>query len=177
MKNFALNRWFALFHDILWIPIALITAYWVRFNLGSIPDLYWPEISFILCAAVVFQTSSYLYFGLYRGIWRFASIPDLFRILKAVIAGVGLSLLFVFLFSRLSTFPRSILILYPLFLFMGLSTPRLIYRWYKDRHLYFDAKSRKRVLIIGAGRAGEMLVRSMLRENEFAPVGLSLIHI
>jgi len=173
LKNTSLilNRWLALLHDIAWIPIALVMAYWVRFNLGVIPSAYWPGILQIIAVSVAVQVASYWYFGLYRGIWRFASIPDLFRILKAVVAGVSLSLLVVFSFSRLSAFPRSILILYPLFLFMGLSAPRLLYRWYKDRHLYFDAKSRKKVLIVGAGRAGEMLVRSMLRENEFAPVG------
>lgn len=173
MKIFPLliNRWAAFLHDIVWIPIAVLVAFWVRFNLGVIPEYYWQGIYQFLFAALIIQTICYWYFGLYRGIWRFASMPDLFRILKAVVAGVGLSLLFVFLFSRLSAFPRSILILYPLFLFMGLSAPRLLYRWYKDKHMYFDAKSRKRVLIVGAGRAGEMLVRSMLRENEFAPVG------
>ena len=173
MKNlsFLHSRWFALLHDVLWIPVALILAYWVRFNLGAVPDIYWEEIVQIVVVSLFFQTACYWYFGLYRGIWRFASIPDLFRILKAITVGAGLSFLCVFLFTRLSTFPRSILILYPLFLFMGLSAPRLLYRWYKDKHVYLSAERQKRVLIVGAGRAGEMLARSMLRDKELVPVG------
>ena len=156
------NRWLALIHDIIWIPLALLIAFWVRFNLGMIPSEFWPGIYQIIIVSLVVQTASYWYFGLYRGIWRFASVPDIFRILKAVIIGVSLSLLGVFLFSRLSNFPRSILVLYPLFLFLGLSASRLLYRWYKDRDFYFESGEKKHVLIVGAGQAGEMLVRIRL---------------
>jgi len=171
MRSLIINRWTALLHDTAWVPVALLLAYWVRFNLTVIPEYYCQGAFRLLIPALVIQTISYWYFGLYRGIWRFASTSDLFRILKSVIAGVGLSLLFVFLFFRLNSVPRSVLILYPLFLFMGLSAPRLLYRWYKDKRIYFDTKNKKRVLIVGAGRAGEMLVRSLLRENELTPVG------
>ena len=173
MKHFSflINRWFAFAHDILWIPIALVFAYWLRFNLGVIPQYYWQGIYHLFIAALFFQTISYWYFGLYRGIWRFASLPDILQITKAVSVGVGLTFISVFLFYRLQAIPRSILILYPLFLFLGLSGPRLIYRWIKDRHLYLRQPQGKRALIIGAGRAGEMLVREMLRENEYLPIG------
>ena len=146
-------------------------AYWMRFNLGVVPSVYWTGILQIIVVSLFIQTACYWYFGLYRGIWRFASIPDLFRILKAITAGASLSFLCVFLFTRLNVIPRSILILYPLFLFIGLSAPRLLYRWYKDKHVYLNAERQKRVLIVGAGRAGEMLARSMLREKELIPVG------
>ncbi len=169
--SFLINRWFALLHDILWIPVALILAYWVRFNLGAIPDYYWQGIYHLLVAALIIQTASYWYFGLYRGIWRFASIPDILQITKAVILGVSISVLSVFLIYRLQATPRSILVLYPLFLFLGLSGPRLCYRWFKDQHLYLKQPQGKRTLIVGAGQAGEMLVRDMLRTNEYLPIG------
>ena len=156
---------------MMWIPFALILAYWLRFNLGVIPQYYWQGIYHLLIAALIIQTISYWYFGLYRGLWRFASLPDILQITKAVLVGVSITFASVFLFYRLQTIPRSILILYPLFLFLGLSGPRLIYRWIKDRHLYLKPSQGKSALIIGAGRAGEMLVREMLRENEYLPVG------
>ena len=165
------NRWLAFIHDITWVPIAILLAYWLRFNLGAIPNQYWSGLLLILSVSIPIQTFCYWYFGLYKGIWRFASIPDLFRILKAVVAGVSLTLLCVFFFNRLIGLPRSILILYPLLLFTGLSAPRLLYRWFKDRHIYLDTSNTKHVLIVGAGRAGEMLVRDMLRAHEFVPVG------
>jgi len=166
-----IKRWFVVFHDILWIPIALVMAFWVRFNLGVIPEGYVEAIYMVLPIALIIQFFSYWYFGLYRGIWRFASMPDIVRIVKAVLVGGALTMLVVFLLYRLENTPRSILLLYPMFLLIGLSAPRLFYRWYKEKNLYFDAKNKKRVLIVGAGRAGEMLVRSMLREREMVPVG------
>ena len=173
MNNASLtfSRWLAFAHDILWIPIAILLAYWLRFNLGAIPNQYWSGLLLIFFVSIPIQTICYWYFGLYRGIWRFASIPDLFRILKAVIAGVSLTLLCIFLLNRLEGVPRSILVLFPLLLFIGLSAPRLLYRWFKDRHIYLSTSNAKNVLIVGAGRAGEMLVRDMLRVNEYSPVG------
>ncbi len=171
MKNFALNRWLAFIHDILWIPIALILAYWVRFNLAIIPEYYWQGIFRLLGCALIIQTTCYWYFGLYRGIWRFASIPDVLRISKAVLMGVSLTLLSVFVIYRLELVPRSIFVLYPLLLFLGLSAPRFLYRWIKDKHLYLSGSQGKRVLLIGAGQAGEMLVRDMKRRDEYFPIG------
>ena len=165
------NKWTALLHDIAWIPIALFLAYWVRFNLASIPEYYWQGAFRLLTPALVIQTISYWYFGLYRGIWRFASIPDVLQITKAVFFGVGITLLSVFVIYRLEAVPRSILVLYPLFLFLGLSAPRLIYRWIKDQHLYLSQAKGKRVLLVGAGQAGEMLVRDMRRKDEYLPIG------
>ena len=169
--SFLINRWFALLHDILWIPVALLLAFWVRFNLGVIPEYYWQGIYRLLIAGLIVQTICYWYFGLYRGIWRFASIPDILQIMKAVVLGVSITVIGVFLVYRLHAIPRSILILYPLFLFLGLSGPRLFYRWFKDQRLYLSQPKGKRVLIVGAGQAGEMLVRDMLRTNEYLPIG------
>ena len=166
-----LNRWFALLHDIAWIPIALLAAYWIRFNLTTIPEYYWQGVIRLLVSALVIQTICYWYFGLYRGIWRFASIPDVLQITKAVVVGAGITLLSVFIIYRLEAVPRSILVLYPLFLFLGLSAPRLVYRWIKDKHLYLSQSKGKRVLLVGAGQAGEMLVRDMRRKDEYLPIG------
>ena len=52
MTKFSLliNRWLALVHDVVWIPIALLAAYWVRFNLTAIPEFYWEGIYQLLIA-------------------------------------------------------------------------------------------------------------------------------
>lgn len=172
-SSILVKRWIALLHDIAWIPIALITAYWVRFNLTFIPEYYWQAVIRLIATALVIQTICYWYFGLYRGMWRFASIPDVLQITKAVLVGTAITILGVFIFYRLEAVPRSILVLYPLFLFLGLSAPRLVYRWVKDQHLYSSQSQSngKRVLLVGAGQAGEMLVRDMRRNDEYMPVG------
>jgi FlaA1/EpsC-like NDP-sugar epimerase len=113
------------------------------------------------------------YFGLYRGIWRFASIPDLVRIIKAVAAGLVVAATVSFILTRLQNVPRSVFILDGILLVLLLGGPRFVYRWFKDRHLHGAAHASsiyadseiKNALIVGAGKAGEMLVRDLLREQ------------
>ncbi len=102
-------------------------------------------------------------FGLYRGIWRFASLPDILRILKSVIIGTALSMALLFLATRAVGVPRSVPIIYAILLIIFLGGSRLFYRLVKDHHLY--SKPNQRVLIVGAGRVGEMLARDMLRNR------------
>jgi FlaA1/EpsC-like NDP-sugar epimerase len=165
-----LNRWSAFGHDLLWVPLALYLAFWLRFDLGTIPDAYFRGLWTLLVIAVPVQALAFWHFGLYRGIWRFASVPDLIRILKAVWIGVGATFLLHFLLVRLEGVPRSIMLLYPVLLTMGLTGPRLIYRWLKDRRLQLARRDVQRALILGAGRAGELLVRDMLRDRDYQPV-------
>jgi len=170
-KRLFRSRWTALVHDILWVPLALLMAYWLRFNLEAIPQRYWHGVLIIVGIAMPVQCGVFWVFGLYRGMWRFASIPDLLRILKAVILGALLTFLTVFVVQRLSDVPRSILLLYPLCLVLGLSGPRLMYRWIKDRHFHLSEQPAQRALIAGAGRAGEMLVRDLMKHGQYLAVG------
>ena len=153
----------AFVHDLLMVPLAWMTAYWLRFNLQGIPGplLHYAQWDLLLILPV--QVAVFRLFGLYRGVWRFASLPDLARIVKAVLVGLALSMATVFAVTRLQGVPRSVPVLYGLLLVVFLSTPRLIYRWLKDHR--FRLESGKRVLIVGAGQAGEMLVRDFLRGN------------
>jgi FlaA1/EpsC-like NDP-sugar epimerase len=166
------SRFAALTHDLVMIPVAWIGSYWLRFNMESLPDVYWRQSLLLLPIALMVQGASFWYFGLYRGVWRFASIPDLLRILKAVAAGVLVTAAVVFLFNRLEGVPRSVFLLDGILLLLLLGGPRLAYRWLKDRHLY--SGDGKRALIVGAGRAGEMLVRDMLRDasSPYRPAAL-----
>ena len=166
-----LRRWLALAHDAAWVPLALLIAYWLRFNLGAVPDAYRPGLLSLMAVALPVQVAVFYAFGLYRGIWRFASIPDLIRIVKSVAVGAGLTFAGAFLAQRLQGVPRSVFLLYPLLLSLGLSGPRLVYRWWKDRGLNLR-EDRPRALIIGAGRAGELLLRDLLKSRSYRPVGL-----
>lgn len=164
-----LNRWSAFLHDLLWIPTALLLAFWVRLEWAILtPDtllLYGLMVALFLPV----QAATFIYCGLYRGIWRFASLPDLMRILRAVAGGTLTGLGLLWFFGLLDKLPPSILLSYPVFLIMGLTTPRLFYRWFKDHN--FPALNRKRALILGAGRAGELLVRELIKSREYLPVG------
>src|SRR5690348_3558301 len=127
------SRWTVFLHDLLWIPLAVLLAYWIRFNLTAIPSLYFSGMTLIVCMALPFHALTLWVFGCYRGIWRYASIPDLMRIVKAVSLGALATFLGAFLFQRLEGVPRSVLVLYPILLTLGLGGSRLVYRMFKDR--------------------------------------------
>jgi FlaA1/EpsC-like NDP-sugar epimerase len=160
-------------HDLSMVPIAWFGAYWLRFNLEPIPEGFINQALILLPVVWIIQGGMFWYFGLYRGIWRFASIPDLTRIIKAVAAGVVVAATVSFILTRLQSVPRSVFILDGILLVLLLGGPRFLYRWFKDRNLYHwihdssDSASSeiKRTLIVGAGKAAEMLVRDLLREQ------------
>jgi FlaA1/EpsC-like NDP-sugar epimerase len=108
--------------------------------------------------------------GLYRGVWRFASIPDLRRIVLAV----GLSALAVataFLMLRL-TIPRSVLVLNPILLLMFMGGSLFFYRAWKEHRLYHLTQFRgEPVLVLGAGESGVSLLKSLTRSNDWRVVG------
>ncbi len=172
-KHWLRNPSVAFLHDLLMIPVAWFGAYWLRFNLGTIPpEFLGPALSW-LPLVVVAQAGAFIYFQLYRGHWRFASLPDLIRIIKAVIVGAIIVVAAIFITTRLQLIPRSVFPLYCVLLVGLLGFPRMVYRWIKDRRLYIGEG--KRVLIVGAGRAGDMLVRDMFRDagRTLVPVGFA----
>ena len=165
------SRGTAFCHDLLMIPAAWLGALWLRFNLGAIPEEILAQAFRLLPVIVIVQGSVFLYFGLYRGVWRFASVPDLVRIIQAVVVGVALCALAAFLLTGMSDVPRASFPLFAGLLVAFLSGPRLAYRWLRDRTRP-PAHSR-RTLIVGAGAVGEMLVRELRRDpnSGYLPVG------
>ncbi|CAI8737785.1 O-antigen biosynthesis protein WbqV [Methylococcus capsulatus] len=157
-------------HDLLMVPLAWFGAYWLRFNLSEVPEPHLSVAIKWLPLVAVIQGAVFRLFGLYRGIWRFASMPDLLRIAKASASGIVLIVAALFFLERLDAVPRSVIPLYTLLLVLFLSTPRALYRMWKDRSVHL--MNGRRALIVGAGKAGETLVRDLLRSSEsaFAPV-------
>lgn len=156
------SGWTVFVHDLLMVPIAWIAAYWLRFNLDAIPPDYLDQALLLLPVVWGSQAVLFWYFGLYRGLWRFASLQDLARIVNAVLVGVTVGAAASFILTRLDTVPRSVFIIHAVLLMLLLGGPRFLYRSFKDRGA--GGRSGKRTLIVGAGRAGEQLVRELLRD-------------
>lgn len=158
-------------HDLAMVAFAWLGAYWLRFNLAIPPEFELHAALVWLPLVMAIQAVVFWLLGLYRGIWRFASIPDLVRIGKASCIGISVAALALFVFNRLEGVPRSVIPLYALLLPLLLSSPRLLYRIWKDRRAVLSAG--RRALIVGAGKAGEMLARDLLRTHyaQFVPVG------
>ena len=160
------KRLLALGSDILCTILSLLLAYFLRFNF-SVPEEYFPQIFISVPLLVFFRASSFFLFGLYSGVSRYASIDDLLRVIKSVTLGTLLfisSIAFVF---HLHGFPRSVFLIdwFVIMIFLGGS--RFLYRILKEIHITpKHAEARRKVLIIGAGDVGEMILRSIRREKE-----------
>ncbi|HJW45080.1 MAG TPA: nucleoside-diphosphate sugar epimerase/dehydratase [Lysobacter sp.] len=158
-------------HDLMMVWLVWQALHRLRWGIVANPPelpLWSAEIALVLAA----QGLVFWQIGLYRGLWRFASVPDLWNILKASVFGLFAILLGLFLYNRLDMVPRTVLVLYPLALMALLGAPRLLYRAWKDSRI--EAKDRSasvRTLILGAGRAGEALVRDLHRVGTYQPVG------
>jgi FlaA1/EpsC-like NDP-sugar epimerase len=160
------SRTSAFVHDLIMVPLAWLGAYWLRFNLDVPPQPFVDAALAALPVVVPVQAAVFWYFGLYRGVWRFASLPDLMRILKGVATGTALCFVLLFVITRLDNVPRTVPLLFVFLQLLLLAGPRLLYRWQKDRRL--NLSGGQRVLVVGAGSAGEMLVRDMLRDPQHA---------
>jgi len=160
-------------HDILAASLAWLGAYWLRFNL-DMPAEFQAAALTTLVWVVPLQAVAFWHFGLYRGIWRFASLPDLKRILLAVGLAALLIPLVLILFRISTVVPRSVLILDPLLLVVLMGGSRLAYRAWKEHRLasvlHPDSKP---VLVAGAGSAADFLLRELARNpSGFHVVGL-----
>ena len=160
-------------HDILAAICAWLAAYWLRFNLEMPPDFQAAALSTLIWV-VPLQAVVFWRFGLYRGIWRFASLPDLKRILLAVGLAALLIPLVLVLFRVSAVVPRSVLILDPLLLVVLMGGSRLAYRAWKEHCLASMLHPDSRpVLVAGAGTAADFLLRELARNPAgFHVVGL-----
>jgi FlaA1/EpsC-like NDP-sugar epimerase len=159
-------------HDLLVAIVVWFFAYWIRFNF-DIPATFVSTMWLNLLWVLPVQTSCFLVFGLYQGVWRFASIPDLKRILKAI--GVG-GLLVASAYLMLKPFgviPRSVLLLNPILLLLAMGASRFAYRAWKEHHQYGALIGLgKPVIVLGAGEAAVALVKDLARSETWQVVGL-----
>lgn len=158
-------------HDLVMVWLAWVVVNSVRHALsGGASPIGWfaPEAGIVLAL----QGGIFIWTGLYKGLWRFASLPDLWNILRAAVAGALVAALALFLYNRLATVPRSVLLIYPLVLSALLGLPRMAWRYWKDSRLdLFQSRPSRRVLILGASSAGEALARDLKRDPSFRVVG------
>jgi O-antigen biosynthesis protein WbqV len=158
---------FAFAHDTVMAALSLALSLYLRMGadfVGYHPRLIAGYIaSFTLIAAAVFLLT-----GLYRGIWRYASLPDLFNIARAVTLTVLVFLPVMFVLTRLEALPRSTLLIDWFVLVALLGGPRLAYRLFKDRgldHMLERAKHRSiPVLLISAKDGADAFIRAMTRD-------------
>jgi FlaA1/EpsC-like NDP-sugar epimerase len=161
-------------HDFCMVAVASFVVAWLiestsaltfSSNLTSLMGL---SVVLMLQGSVLWAT------GLYKGLWRFASFPDLWNIARASAFGTVaiVAVLALVQGAAISKWMPTVLI-YPVLLFVLLGLPRMCYRFWKDSQTVASTSGKgfKRVLIIGAGRSGAMLERELRRRGGFDVIG------
>jgi FlaA1/EpsC-like NDP-sugar epimerase len=167
---FSIRTLLAILHDLLAISLSWILAYWLRFNL-ELPEPYDAQAVASLLWVVPLYAALFFISGLYRGIWRFASLPDLKRIILAVAAGALAVPAMLFMLKLVV--PRSVLVTSPLLLVIMMGGSRLAYRAWKERRLGVKfMNDREPVVVLGASDAAAALVRDLARSTQWQVVGL-----
>ncbi|MDG4721361.1 MULTISPECIES: polysaccharide biosynthesis protein [Thalassospira] len=177
MSRFIQRSHITFVHDIFMAAVSFPLALYMRVGEGiqfyDLNSIMLSSLAFMLIAA-----ASFWYFGLYRGIWRYASLNDLSTIAKAVTAAVAILFLVLFLTTRLDWLPRSAPLIQWFLLMALLGGPRLIYRVAKDkstaRAFARQGTTRLPVLLIGAGDEAETFIRETQRSADtvFKVIGI-----
>ena len=168
--KYGLPRLAVIVHDLAMVWVCWQGLHYIRYALQPTPLPLEPLSSTVLIVMVAQGLVSWRV-GLYRGLWRFASVPDLVNIFKASILGLLAAVVGLFFYSRLDLVSRAALLLYPFVLTLLLGIPRLLFRAWKDQSTLRKEEGAERVLILGAGQAGEALVRDLRRTGRYEPVG------
>ena len=158
-------------HDLIAVVLAWGMAFAFRFNFDIPPEFLSSGLMAALWVLPLFG-ALFFAFGLYRGLWRFASLSDMQHILAAVCTGAVVMVLAV-VFLGLGPIPRSVLVMHPLLLALLMGGSRFAYRSWKEHRLYGPARMRGQpVLILGAGEAADSLLREMQRSGLWYAVAL-----
>lgn len=162
----------AIIHDTVSVVLAWYFAFALRFNF-QIPPAFSETMLSALAWLIPLQVLFFINFGLYQGVWRFASLPDLKRIIFSVFASTATVVAIIYMFKPQGVVPRSVLILDPLLLILAMGGSRFIYRYWKEHRLYGSSQVKgKPVLLLGAGEAAINLLKDLTRSEEWRVVGL-----
>ena len=160
-------------HDLIAAGLAWAASFWLRFNF-DVPREF-KEIMFALLPwELGVYAALFVLLGLYRGLWRYASLPDLQRIL--VVVGIGaLAVPAVMTFIKAGVpVPRTVYVLTPVLLGLVMGGSRLAYRvWREGRLVPILAKPQATpVLVLGAGAAAAGLVKELAVSPQWRVVGM-----
>ncbi len=155
-------------HDVVMAALSFLIALYLRLggvNFADYAERLAPDALpvFVACCAVVFAAM-----GLYRGIWRYASLNDVIAIVKATAIAVLIFVPLQFLLTRLEDLPRSQIVINWIVLVALLTGPRIAYRILRDRRMdYVLKRDRGRtipVLLYGAGDEADLFLRALARQ-------------
>jgi FlaA1/EpsC-like NDP-sugar epimerase len=159
-------------HDVAASGLCWVIAFWLRLNLEFPPEFYAP-LETVIAVSVPVHGLIFWSLGLYRGSWRYASLPDLKRIAFACALG-GFAVPALLALIRIgNAVPRSTFILGPMLLAAIMASSRIVYRAWKERALYGHVHlTGEPVLVLGAGDITVNLLKEMERSSQWRAVGI-----
>lgn len=164
------RRIFEVLLDVVLVTLAYWSAYAINFPPAS-PA--WNLFFRTLPVLVFIKMSVFLVVGVYRGLWRYTSMSDLIVFGKAVVLGSVASLLVLLFAFRFEGYSRRVFVIDAVLMFLFLAGSRLAFRLFRQILPAVTKQNGRRVLIYGAGDAGELLLRELRnnRELELSPIG------
>jgi len=181
VKNkFNIRNRYVLIGDAILVIISVLSAYILRLELIEIFSNYYLSLLWMIGLSLLIKITVYYFFGLYRRMWIYASMKELRLVLVAVTAAsVVVSVLMLVLFKNryFISFPRSVLIIdwiQSIIFVGGLRYGLRMFAEDWNRTTGFGkTTSQRHVLIIGAGDAGELVAKELLKNSQLnlKPVG------
>jgi UDP-GlcNAc:undecaprenyl-phosphate GlcNAc-1-phosphate transferase len=158
--------------DLALICVSYYTAYLLRFE-GTINNANYILIKNSLPWVILIRMLCLWQFGLYRGIWRYIGINDLISLFKAVSFSSAFIILAITLRFRFGEYSRVVFVIDWLLTLFFLSGIRVFIRAMDEYFSRQRLSGKKRLLIIGAGDSGELLLRELKRNPnlDYNPIG------
>jgi UDP-GlcNAc:undecaprenyl-phosphate GlcNAc-1-phosphate transferase len=154
------RRIFEVLLDVGLVALSYYCAYLLKFGpLDGTPDwdLFLRTLPIVVCLKIV----TFLGAGVYRGLWRYASIADVVDFARAVALSSVVALVAIVFAFRFDGFSRTVFVLDAILLLVMLTLSRFSFRILR-RLLPMNGKAQgKRVLIYGAGDGGELVFREL----------------
>ncbi|MFB3072360.1 MAG: hypothetical protein ACE1ZU_02565, partial [bacterium] len=150
--------------DVVLITMAYFSAYLVRFE-GQFGQFYFQQFVWTLPWLMMIKLTTFYYMGLYQSVWRYVSVRDMLDIVKGVLLSSFVILSFVVLLSRFEGFSRSVFLIDTVFTLILIGGSRGLLRVLRE-YLENYRKEGRRVFIVGAGDAGELVLREIRSNKE-----------
>jgi UDP-GlcNAc:undecaprenyl-phosphate GlcNAc-1-phosphate transferase len=160
--------------EVLLDVVLVILAYWSAYAISFPPaSPAWNLFIRTLPVLVFIRMSVFLVVGVYRGLWRYTSMSDLIVFAKAVVLSSVASLLVLLFAFRFEGYSRKVFVIDAVLMFLFLAGSRLAFRLFRQILPAVGKRNGRRVLIYGAGDAGELLLRELRnnRDLQLSPVG------
>jgi len=159
------RRLLLVFLDGLTIVASFIWAFYLMFDF-SFPEQYFPLLKSWLPLIVMIQLAIFNISGFYQVIWRFTSLWELLTIIKYVTISSAVSLFGIGLLSGFSIHPGSVLLSFyffnVLFICFTRVSVRVYFSHFKNQPIFGKIHSKKRLILIGAGKTGAKIAREIL---------------